>query len=246
MSLELEKNDVNITAEDMKHATIKAYDVNGNEINDAFVIKGYSSNAQNAYSTVQVRIEGDFKVSTTTVQPGWNENQNSNRIKNERYNNRITYKVSAIKELEFPLEEKKNGYGLLYEKLPNGEYKPMSVTLDVNMGASFSFWDEDNACPATKDSVMGPGTHDIWENGGIPNTLIGMDFELGGDAEEAGSKIVAVEITKLIVDENGQRIKPAESEHIVNSFDLYQDADGNPNSVVGLDIDTYTTHSNYD
>ena len=245
VSLKLEKNDVNITAEDMKHATIKAYDVNGNEINDAFVIKGYSSNAQNAYSTVQVRIEGDFKVSTTTVQPGLFEDQNSERIKNERYNNRITYNVSAIKELEFPLEEKQYGYGQLYEKLPNGEYKPMSVTVDVNMGANFSFWDEDNACPATKDSVMGPGTNGIWQHGGIPNTLIGMDFELGGDAEEAGSKIVAVEITKLIVDENGQRIKPAESQHIVNSFDLYQDADGNPNSVVGLDIDTYTTPANY-
>ena len=236
---------MNITAEDMKHATIKAYDVNGNEVNNAFVIKGYSSNAQNSYSTVQVRIEGDFKVSTTNVQKEWWEDWNSQRIKDDRYNNRITYTVSATKELEFPLIEKDNGYGQLYEKLPNGEYIPMSVSLDIDMGASFGFWDEDNVCPATKDEVMWPGTHETWYHGGIPNDLIGMDFELGGDAEKAGSKIVAVEITKLLVDENGHRIHPDSTEHIVNSFNLYQDADGNPNSVVGLNIDNYTTPVDY-
>ena len=78
-SLDLSNNNVSITADDMKHATIKAYKQNGEELNDAFVVTGYSSNASNAYSTVQVRIEGQFKVAD--LQPITSGNPNSNNNK---------------------------------------------------------------------------------------------------------------------------------------------------------------------
>ena len=134
----------------------------------------------------------------------------------------------------------------MYEKLPDGTYQKMSVTVDVNMSASFDYWDDRNECPGIKNEIIW-GSHDAWVNGGIPeHGLSGMDFVLGGDAEEAGFKIVATEITKMIVDENGHRIKPSIDTHIVNSFDLYQNKNGNPNSVVGLDINKYNIPANYD
>ena len=233
-SLNLDQ-DVAISAEDMKGATIKAYDVNGNELDNAFVVTGYSSNASNAYSTVQVRIGGRFKVADTYEGGG-----NDAATKARRLANKITYEVSAIKSLTYDLEDE--DHGQLYEKVVAGDgtvtYEPMSVTVDVDMAASFDYWDERNECPGIKNEILW-GSHDQWVNGGIPNhNLSGMDFVLGGDADEANSQIVAIEITKLIVDESGHRIKPVKDVH--NSFTIYQDLDGNFNSVVGVNAEAYT------
>ena len=90
-SLDLVKEDVSITPEDMKGATIKAYNPAGEELDNAFVIDGYSSNASNAYSTVQVRIGGRFKVADTYDGGG-----NDDQTKQRRLNNKITYDVSVF------------------------------------------------------------------------------------------------------------------------------------------------------
>ena len=242
-SLDLTKNDVSIEPEDMKHATIKAYDKNGNELDNAFVVTGYSSNHATGLSTVQVRIEGRFKVANLSQEANrWD--YNSNYWKNQRNNNRITYTVSAIKPLTYDLIETDNGYGQLYEKLSDGTYRPLSVTVDVNMSASFDYWDERNECPAVHDEELGlPGTaiHDTWANGGIPDLwgqfLSGMDFVLGGDAEEADARIVAVEITKMIVDASGHLIRLNSS--LVQGFDVYGSHSDHWDNVIGVDVPTY-------
>ncbi|MBQ9046721.1 MAG: LPXTG cell wall anchor domain-containing protein, partial [Solobacterium sp.] len=231
-TLHLEKDNIRITPEDMKKAEIKAFDINGIELNNAFVIDSYSSNQANGYSTVQVRIGGRFKVADTYDGGG-----NDPQTKQRRLENKITYSVSAVKELTFDMADEEHGQ--LYERQADGTYKPMSVTIDVNMGANFSYWDEANECPGIKNEIIG-GSHDAWVNGGIPDHgLSGMDFVLGGDAEDANNKIVALEITKMIVDESGHLISL--KKQLVNHFDVYRNGTADRNDIVkDSNVEGYT------
>ena len=239
-SVDLEKDDVSITPEDMKKADIRAYNTRGEELNNAFVIDGYSSNAANGTSTVQVRIGGRFKVADT-YDGGGNEWCDKQR----RLSNKITYVVSAIKNLDFDIADEEHGQ--LYEKLADGSYKKLSINIDVNMSASFDYWDEANECPGINSRVIS-GSHEQWVNGGIPDHgLSGMDFVLGGDAEDANSKIVALEITKMVMDEHGNLIKP--SKKIVNTFDVNKNPTTDNNykndSVKDLNVGEYERPADY-
>ena len=82
-------------------------------------------------------------------------------------------------------------------------------------------------------------------NTGMLSRVSGMDFVLGGDAEQAGSNVVAIEITKLVVDRWGKRIRPSTATPVNNSSVIYQDADGDPASVIGLGIDAPTPSGIY-
>lgn len=232
---------VAIDSEDMKHASIKAYDKNNNELDDAFVITGYSSNAHTDVSAVQVRIEGSFKVANPDAEYErywWGlEDANSDRMNQLRLENQITYVVSAIKNLDFSMVDPVRGQ--LYEKLADGTYKPLSINMDVDMTASFTYFDPANECPPVHWS------QDLWERGGIIDGS-GMDYVLGGDTQAANTNVVALEVTKQIVDEDGMLVHP--SEKIIHSVDIYgntaKDGNGlvaNPNIVADVNVDQYTT-----
>ncbi len=228
---------VSIDPEDMKHATIKAYDKNNNELDDAFVITGYSSNAHTDVSAVQVRVEGRFKVAEVNTAYNWWEDTNSERMRRERLNNPITYVVSAVKNEDFNMVDPDRGQ--LYEKMADGTYKPLSLNMDVDMTASFTYYDTANECPPVH------WNYNLWQSGGIIDGS-GMDFILGGDTEAASTSVVALEVTKQIVDENGMLIHPAEK--IIHSVDIYgntaKDANGlvaNPNIVAEVNVNQYGT-----
>ena len=225
-TVSLTKEGIGISTDDMKKATIVAYtkDADGHAvpIDNAFYITGYSANAATEYSTPQVRIEGSFKVANLPV---------TDQDWGHRLNNKIYYSVTAVKPVTFDLIDPE--LGQLYDADGN-----KLTIIDVAFSASFDYWDERNECPPVKwDSYW-------WPQGNI-SAGSGMDFVLGGDAEQAGSNIVAIEITKLVVDEKGNRIKPSTSTPVNNSFEIWQDADGDPNSVIGMGIDGKPINVNY-
>ena len=226
-SITLTKEGIGISTDDMKKATIVAYTKNASgqavPLDNAFYITGYSANAATEYSTPQVRIEGSFKVANLPV---------TDQDWGHRLNNKIYYSVTAVKTVTFDLIDPELG------QLYDADGKKLTITIDVAFSASFDYWDNRNECPPVKwDPVS-------WPQGNIPGGS-GMDFVLGGDAEQAGSNIVAIEITKLVVDENGNRINPSTSTPVNNSFEIWQDADGNPNSVIGMGIDGAPINVNY-
>ena len=226
-SITLTKEGIGISTDDMKKATIVAYTKNASgqavPLDNAFYITGYSANAATEYSTPQVRIEGSFKVANLPV---------TDQDWGHRLNNKIYYSVTAVKTVTFDVIDPELG------QLYDADGKKLTITIDVAFSASFDYWDNRNECPPVKwDPVF-------WPLGNIPGGS-GMDFVLGGDAEQAGSNIVAIEITKLVVDENGNRINPSTSTPVNNSFEIWQDADGNPNSVIGMGIDGAPINVNY-
>ena len=234
--LELKNDAVDIRTDDIKRAVISAYKKvkrNGVEtgeieyLDDAFYVTGYSSNKETGLSYDQVRIEGVFKVSDMEAKTEW-YNRNSDETKAERLQNRIYYTISTTKPVTFMFEDPV--YGQLYD--PAGE--PLSITVDITFTASFDYFDERNECPPLHPGQVGGSqeNEDNWKAGAILYTgTSGMDFVLGGDVE-TNPNIVAIEITKKIVDEDGNLLNPAEK--INNRFYVYTDLDGNPNDVAVL------------
>ena len=241
-----------ITTDDIKRATITATSLStGEEIDNAFFITGYSGNVTTAYSGDQVRIEGSFLVAdlrgteyetidgarydgTWYSQPDGNY---VNAVRSARLNNKVEYTVTVIKPLTYNLVDPV--VGQLYDETG----KPIQVTVDVAFSASFNYWDDEtasnggNECPPLQDNYA-------WTQGDIPShDMSGMDFALGGDAEDPDSPLVALEITKVIMDDNGNRIELKEP--IYNYFDIYEnkaatnDEKNSPQGVRVID-DTHT------
>ena len=236
--------DVKITTDDMKRATITAYTLNpdgsADMKDDVYYITGYSSNKETVHSADQVRIEGSFKVAD--MDPVQEDQRHSDSVKRQRLQHKIYYNVAATKPVTFKLIDP--DYGQLYDADGN----ELTVTINITMAGSFNYWDEANECPGIRDM---PGFVDLWRQGDIYDNvwntggaLSGMDFKLGGDAD-TNPNIVGLAITKLIVDENGNRIKPAQSEVIKNNFDIHWNKDGDPDSVKGLDVGEFTTPADY-
>ena len=65
--------------------------------------------------------------------------------------------------------------------------------------------------------------------GGYGNS--GMDFVLGGDAGDAEANVVALNITKMVVDEKGNPIHLAQP--VDNDFRVFYNSNGNPDAVNG-------------
>ena len=248
IDLTLTKEKIDIEPEDMKGATIKAFDKNGDELHNAFVITGYSSNSKTDYSTPQVRIEGQFKVANLPWMNVDEYNANDNAM-SQRLQNIITYTVSATKPITFPLIETDNGYGQLYEKQKDGTYKEISITVDIGMSASFNYWGEDNECPPLQPEY---GYTDNWKKGGIhPFNISGMDFKLGGDADNASNHMASLEITKMVLDENHHMIKldkPYEQSFKVYGSSTNKHGSGGVDdyrNVVGKNLRDHTEDYNY-
>lgn len=249
----VDQNQLLIKAEDMKRATISAARAdNGKELDDAFYITGYSGNVANGNSNDQVRIEGSFLVADLRGKDYENVDEeryknNSlgyrDRVKEARKNNIVEYTVTVVKPLTYYLIYP--GLGQLYD----AEGKPLIITVDVAFSASFNYWDENNECPALvnpdgrPDSQTGYSTAE-WKSGGIdPSGMSGMDFVLGGNADDQNSPLTALEITKVIMDENGNRIELKAP--IQNYFDIYEKKNATndqKNGVAGLHVEDNLNH----
>jgi len=224
-----DSDQLRITAEDMKRATVTASRLdNGKIIDDAFYITGYSGNVANGTSNDQVRIEGSFLVADlrdTDFEYVQKNNYNSNlqykyKVNTARQQNIVEYTVTVVKPLEYKLIHPELG------QLYDAEGNPITITVDVAFSASFNYWDEENECPAVRHPDGGDTSQTgypkaEWENGGIdPTGLSGMDFVLGGNAEDPDSPLVALEITKVIMDEDGNRIELKTP--VTNYFEIYE------------------------
>ncbi|MBE6128850.1 MAG: LPXTG cell wall anchor domain-containing protein [Erysipelotrichaceae bacterium] len=256
ITLPLDAGDVRIQPDDMKHAAIKAYDKNGNELNDVFAITGFSANSTAPNDTPQVRIEGEFKVANIPdISENWWVDGNSSEVCASRLDNPITYEIQATKSIPFKFIDTQHGWGQLYEKQKDGTYKELEVTVDIALSASFNYFDSDNTCPGIRQF----GDVGLWERGGIQgHNQSGMDFRLGGDAD-GQTNVVAVEITKMIMDENRSMIHPEDI--IWQSFTVYESREGDGNhgsggvdectnvtaNQAGANVPSYTTpYTHYD
>lgn len=243
----LEDYAVSIKKEDMMHATVSAFRKNADgsktELDDMFYITGYSANGTEAAGYEepdQVRIEGSFKVSYTDV-PGINYNGESRRA---RLDTPVYYTVTAPKNVTVPLMY--NGFELYDQNPDDSSRDPLTAKAVVSLSASFNYWDfAHNTCPAAVNNLGGQ-----WRSGDIPDGLdtdkyhsgSGMDFVLGGGSD-ASAQVYAVEITKILVDENGNRIKS--NNHADNSFTVYRSDSVTANDVKDLDVGSYSTQPDY-
>lgn len=196
---------IGINTNDMKTATIKAYNKNtGAELSNAFYITGYSQNHETGANKAQVRIEGSFKVSnlgrTNNADNQWD-------INSRRRGNPITYTVSVVKTVT--VDVKYNNQDLYR----NG--KKVSYQVPITLSASFDYWQNTNKCPPlhidydeNKDFV------NDWKNGkivGSGNEMSGMDFELGAKATVS---IPSIGITKIIQTTDGTYIQTPVSHNV--------------------------------
>ena len=222
--------DLNVTQDTMRNATIIAYDHNGAEINDAYVINGYSSNsAFNNDNTVQVRIEGVFKVSTATITNDVGPNDAPNTTNRRR--EKVTYSIYATQpDVTFDYDSLE--YGQLYDI----NKQPLSITTDVELKKeNFGFFESNNTCPAI--NYFRP----LWEKGCILDTgTSGMDFKIEGSTDiQLKVKPVAIKVYNDLRDSSGNIIKPAEEYNDIK-FNVKQDYDGEPLDVIGKNVSDYS------
>ena len=161
-----------------------------------------------------------------------------NKVHEARLQNRIYYSVTVIKPVTFDLvyteyvtdpEDPENTIPVKTQ-LYDADGVPLTITADVAFSASFDYWDTRNVCPPIHDPEY--GYVDQWKVGGIPDhNLSGMDFGLGANPEGT-AKVYAVEITKIVVDENGNRIRTNDAG--TNKFYIYKNSEG-------VDVMTYNT-----
>ncbi|MBR2746881.1 MAG: hypothetical protein IKD95_00770, partial [Bacteroidales bacterium] len=173
----------------------------------------------------------------------------------QRLANKIYYSVSTTKEVDFNLLY--NGHQLYHTAdaasaaLQPGydvtqDENALQITSTVTLASSFDYWDSRNECPGiyalnhTSDWSKG----DIFcaENDDPDNGNSGMDFALGS-SEMGDASVMAIEITKYLVDGSGDLITP--NQEIDRVFHVYRkgidkNADPNPiDEVKGMDVDAY-------
>ena len=267
VTIDISQN-VDITSDDIKRANISAYTLDPSDPTkhipsyDAFYITGYSGNNETGESTNQTRIEGVFKVADlptidTNDPDQWKDNKPTKAVLDDRLANRIYYTVTTTKTITFDFVY--NGK-TLYESAEaasaGGENGVAKGNATVKLGQSFDYWDSRNECP-------GISNRDEWDDGVIhygwnASTGAGMDFALGTvDKDKTG--VLAIEITKYIVDKAGNAITPLEN--VNNVFHIYRSPAGKTASyntengnavhysdeVIALDVDQWTEdYSGYD
>ena len=257
VTLNLSQDKVPITKEDIKKATITAYKKgeNGEQINvpDAFTITGYSSNNENGSSTDQVRIAGAFKVADLPTQS--NSVNGNDYWRQQRLNNKIYYSVATTKEIPFNMVY--NGHQLYSSAAAaeasmqpgynvSNDENALTVTSTVTLATSFDYWDSRNECPG----IYALGHTSDWAKGDIfcteddapDNGSSGMDFALGS-ATSGDASVMAIEITKYLVDSDENLITPdRELEHVFHVYrkGIDKNADPNPiDEVKNMDVDAY-------
>lgn len=267
ITLQLEE-EVPVSVEDLKETgTVKAFDKDNKELDDAFYIKGYSTNEQNDHShnQKQVRLEGSFKVTTLPEYTGSGRSNDNPDRKAKRLENQVYYEVSTTKSVTFTLKYKATSNdddsssddgSSTAITLCDISGKPLTITAPVTLTDRFSYWDPKNECPPLQkdfeekysawyywngEITRARSLDDIksrnynnWQEGAIidndwtftedlPSYIgdTGMDFRLGGVEGK-----LAVEIVKVIEDENGNHIHP--NQDITNSFNIWYNEEGNP------------------
>lgn len=246
--------EIDVTREDVKRANIEAYTIDGEgkhvTVPDAFYISGYSGNASTNLSSNQTRIEGLFKVAdlpavTSESDKEWYEEDGrqhpKKEIREDRLNHIIYYTVTTTKNIDVVF--KYNNFALYAseaEARTNDESAALSGSATVKLSATFNYWDSRNECPPVRG--MGYFNWDYWRHGGIPwadrgEAGSGMDFELG-TVEKDQYGVLAIEITKYIVDKAGNAITPKES--IDNVFQVWYSSSASMSEVQGMDVDTYS------
>ena len=241
------KQEVRITKKDMMDATITARDKNGNLLDDAFYITGYSANEHTSTSAVQVRMEGSFKVTTLDPYTGRDDPNKNPDWRTARLNNQVYYQVTTTKDITF--DWKYNGHQLCDE-----DENPLSITVPMSFSVNFSYWDSANECPPIlpyphyfeTDYFGGDNAghnYDCWIRGEIIDGQTeyhwadsGMDFVIGAKEARVDNS-VAVEIIKILEDEDGNVIHPAST--VTNSFAIYGKSgniEGDLNSVHNLAV----------
>ena len=246
------KDEITVTSEDMKGAEIKAYlktdyerykdnpeELANHELNDVFYITGYSANDTTAFSEVQVRVEGSFKVAYGIADANnnyynwwWYQNY-INQVKQQRLSHQVEYTVSLNKTITLPVTI--DGH-----QLYDDQDQPLYVTVDIPLKDSFSYWDTENECPPVQWDWSN------WQSGDIAtHGMSGMDFRLDGGTVQVRANSVAINITKYIEDTEGNPIKVASN--ITNRFEIFRDVDGNPDTVKnnGSENVNYEDYSHY-
>ncbi len=247
---------VSVSQENIRNATITAFKYTaddegnytlGDELDDAFYITGYSANDVTAHSTVQVRIEGIFKVSyMDNVLNQW-DIRNSDATCAERLKKRVLYSVKAVEpDVEFYYDHPT--LGCLYD----AEGNKLFTTADVTVTAAFDYFNPSNECPplqmpnepddptdvaAMNNYNYSKSVHDGWLKGAIVSTgMSGMDFKLKGTSR-VNLKPYAIEIENMVMDKDGNPIIPAEP--ITFTHSVYVNKNGDPDSVVDNNVDGY-------
>ena len=248
--------EIQVDGEDIKSATITATKENGDPVENAFYVSGYSANAPSAGEAQQVRIEGVFKVAyCDPVNPAAVNNQpNTAAIMQDRLNNKVWYTVSTVKrdqEITISYNE---------VDLYDGQHNLMQAKADLRISSDrFNYWDDGNKCPpllwhfqakdnwgwgpppsyneiAFEDPRRGTWGENIrydqrgnylgadiisWQDGAIytggtndpsnPDArgwwCSGIDQRLSGDKVIAKAEIIGMEVTKYIIDQNGNKIR---------------------------------------
>ncbi|HCA22293.1 MAG TPA: hypothetical protein DEO87_07950, partial [Lachnospiraceae bacterium] len=232
---------LNVTQDTLRNATLIAKDVDGNVLDNAYVITGYSSNSADDFdNTVQVRMEGVFKVSTAPViTPEWmantftDNNGNVYDYPTKRREKKITYSLYSIQhDVEFKYIS--DEYGQLYDVNRN----PLSITTDVKLKKeNFGYFEDGNTCPGLSADDRNKGV--------IPRAgLSGMDFTLSGDTNiELDLRPVAIEITNDFRAPDGTIIKPDKSYDI--PFTVKQKTQNTDQaSVIGKNIGSFSEEIN--
>ena len=206
---------VPVTEADLMSATISAYTENssGQRVYDnSFIINQYTSSTGSGQTQDQVRVGGTFPVGSVIL------SQTAYRGDVEQYittNNQIYYEVDVTKPVQLTLQDESGN--ILYQEDVSGNLVPLTVTVNVTLTSNFSYWDDENECP-------GISSYGRDRNGyGTVGSNAGMDFVLG-TSDDTDADLAAIEIIKMVVDEDGQPIKLARD--TVFSFDIYQNRDG--------------------
>ncbi len=213
VTIEVE-NVVDITQDDLRQADISTYTINNGsrqDIDNVYVVTGYSQNAEVSNDTAQIRLEGSFKVTDLPPVSQWQ--QNSDATCAARLEHPIYYDVSVTKPVRFRLIYTDPETNLKYVIYRDDE-TPFDVDVDVTLSSSFHFWDPANTCPG----CVAIHDRNDWLRGVIPDNGWwnqqtgldggpGMDFRLGAPMDDTRHDIVAVEITKYVQGDDGTTIR---------------------------------------
>ena len=233
---------LDVTQATIRDAKIKAYDKSGHELNNAFIITGYSSNpADQNENTTQVRIEGVFKISTIAPTDADNPNGKAD-VNTARINNPVSYSLTAEqRDIEFRLEtsDKKQIY--------DSQGKPLVVSADVFLSKdNIKYFDfTNNTCPILHDGTENENTNESkWKNGVILRTgTSGMDYKLVGPANirMEYEPVVAINVSNDIRDSQGNiiKLKPATQLDPIK-FNVKENTENpDPESVKGKNVGSY-------
>lgn len=230
--------DLDVNQDLLRNAKIIATDKNGNILDDAFCITGYSSNPKdNSDNSTQVRIEGMFKVSAGTLPEPNRGNTDNNKAYN--LNNPIYYSLYATqKNVTFPYIYP--GIGQLYDAKGNA----LSITTDVDLKLEnmYYFDFQNNRCPVINGNMAQPPVKAAWREGAILNSgTSGMDYVIKGETDiQLRLRRVAINVSNDLRDSNGNIIKPKDEYNNIR-FNVIQNYNGDSDSVKDVNIGSHIT-----